>query len=91
MTTSRAALRQIEFSGLADRQKAAIYDVLRRGKPMTGGEIDKACLWYPRHVSRKRLSEMERAGLVERTGKRACLVTGMTCWTWAAQEATTCQ
>jgi hypothetical protein len=71
-----------EFRGSAEHQRDSnlVLDIMERSKtPLTGREIcdrgGKDGLW-------KRLSELEKAGMIEAKDKRKCTITGKTSKVW---------
>lgn len=73
------AWRRVKNDGkLTEARRRALRGVVRFG-PCTAQELVKATRYQ--HAE-KRLSELERAGIVRRCEPRACAVTGETAWQW---------
>lgn len=77
--TSIQAYQQIEAHGLLSRVRWVVYSHLFRHGPLTGSELNSQLGGVSFH---KRLSELERLGVVYTMGKRNCDVTGMECEQW---------
>jgi hypothetical protein len=86
--TSRAARRENLRSGANARQKALALSTVRAHPGSTITELTSfATDDHPdvdRYCFSRRLPELERAGLVIRTGERPCHLTGRLCTTWEA-------
>lgn len=59
----------------AGKQQAAILEALRDNGPMNHSQLDKSLGW-PAHTSNRRLPELRRLGLVERTGATTLTASG---------------
>ncbi len=81
MTTSK-----LHKSGAARTQARRVLECLRRHSPATGAEVGRR-MGGDRYAAHRRLSELERAGLVERAGFRRCEVTNRKCQAWRAVES----
>jgi hypothetical protein len=77
--TSVEAYRTIEFTDLLGQRQWQAYQIVFKHGPMTANELCKVAgkpgLW-------KRLSELERFGLVQAVGERPCKITGMNATLW---------
>jgi hypothetical protein len=87
--TSLAAYNEIKASGLLSRMRWIVYDHLYHHGPLTRTEVDL-------HLKRddevnpsyhKRLSELERAGVVTTVGRKTCSITGKECELWDVTDA----
>lgn len=76
--TSIDAWEDIKASGVLGLEQLRAYECLFRHGPLTGREIDDR-LGVDMH---KRLSELERLGVVKCNGKRECRVTGRQVHEW---------
>jgi predicted ArsR family transcriptional regulator len=77
--TSFQAWQEIKTTTLGEKQRA-VYDALKSAKrPVTGREIAQ---FLNLDGAWKRLPELERRGLVMRSGTRRCSVTGRSAQTW---------
>lgn len=83
--TSAKAYREISEEGTLGRLQKRVVGAIRRAtSPMTANEIT-AVLKSDDEVNvsyHKRLSELERAGIIKRADSRKCTVTGRTACTW---------
>ena len=83
--TSLKAYEYITNTGLVSKRRAQVYAALHVHGPCTGSELRAATgvvgVW-------KRLSELERQGVVDVTGKRACQVTGRNALVWKTNRST---
>jgi len=77
--TSIQAYREIEAKGLLSRVRWLVYAHLYANGPLTGTELNAQMGGVGYH---KRLSELERLGVVRTVGRKRCSVTGMECETW---------
>lgn len=73
--TSREAWAHLNESGTLAERQLAVLGVLCHREPCTATELEVRGGW-------KRLSELERMGLVARGPARACRVTGHRAFTW---------
>jgi len=75
------AAGRMKATGLAGKQRLAVYHGLRVNQGVTSAELarDMAC---DRHAPARRLPELERAGWVCRGRRRRCSVTGIQSETW---------
>lgn len=87
--TSVESYEAIRASGRLSRMRWRVYDFLYRHGPLTGHELDDrmAVVGETKTSYHKRLSELERLGVVETVGERRCSVTGMTALLWATTDA----
>lgn len=81
--TSIEAYKKIQADGSLSKAQMAVYGVLFADGPMTRNELDaRLSPGRPNAMHSRRLSEMERRGVVKRCPARACRVSGHTCETW---------
>jgi hypothetical protein len=82
--TSAAAYKALVEDGALGRMQRRVYAVLYDAGPMTANEINRACLQEGEVAPsyHKRLSELERLGVVRRVGIRKCNVSGNDCDAW---------
>lgn len=81
--TSHESWQAVQDSGLVTRMRLKVYNWIYENGPATRSELD-AALRGPGEVNpsyHKRLSELERMGIVETAPERACGVTGRNCVT----------
>ena len=71
-TSHEAADSMVDAAGA---QQSAILDALRSWGPMNHSQLDDF-LGYPAHTSNRRLPELRRMGLVERTGAKTLTSSG---------------
>lgn len=71
--TSRAAAQRVVKTGIASRQRRSVLAAVERWPGRTTAEL-AVLMQCDRSVPARRMSELERAGLVERTDKRRCTV-----------------
>jgi len=87
--TSHAAHRKHLASGANAKQAALALACVKAHADCTITELTRfaaaATPTIDRYLFSRRLPELERAGLVVRTGERACHVTGRLCTTWRAR------
>jgi hypothetical protein len=82
--TSIAAYNQIKADGTLSRMRWKVYDYLFHHGPLTRTEVDMG-LKGPGEVNpsyHKRLSELERQGVVTTVGRKTCNITGKECELW---------
>lgn len=82
--TSLLAYRQIKEEGLLSRMRFVVYDHLFHHGPLTAVELSSQ-LKGPKEVSpsyHKRLSELERLGVVRTVDRRECSITGREAELW---------
>jgi len=82
--TSQEAYEEIKRTGRLGAMQFQVYEFLFRKGPSTAGEVN-AGLAFQGQVSasfHKRLSELERMGVVDREDVRPCRVTGRNAITW---------
>lgn len=87
-STSREAWQSVTDSGLVSSMRLRVYDWLYRNGPSTRSEVDIG-LRGPGEVNpsyHKRLSELERQGLVESVSERPCRITGRNCIAWQTTD-----
>jgi len=77
--TSIQAYQQIEANGLLSRVRWLVYAHLFHHGPLTGSELNSQMSGVSYH---KRLSELERLGVVQTCGRRRCTITDMECEQW---------
>lgn len=77
--TSIQAYREIEAKGLLSKVRWLVYAHLYTHGPLTGSELNSQMGGVGYH---KRLSELERLGVVATVGRRTCSITGMECELW---------
>ena len=78
--TSKQSYQRIVEGGLLSTQRMKVYVCLwEAGEPMTGTEINTTLRGKSYH---KRLSELQRLGVIEEVGTRYCRVTGHECVVW---------
>ena len=84
-TTSREAAKRLRASGEHRSQKASTLAAVRRCPGATHGELGRfmGVHWF---IPARRLSELEREGLVKKGEPRVCRVKGTKCVTWWAVE-----
>ena len=84
--TSHVAAERKVVSGSASSDRAKILAVLREsGESLTGGEIAMGCGWgFDNARAMRRMNELERAGLVVKTGERTCRSKGSNQGTYRA-------
>jgi DNA-binding MarR family transcriptional regulator len=87
--TSAESFEAIRASGRLSRMRWRVYSFLYEHGPLTGHELDDRMAVPGETMTsyHKRLSELERAGLVETIGERRCTVTGMTSLVWSTTDA----
>ncbi len=87
--TSAQAYRAIVEEGVVGRMQKRVYSVVYNQGPMTANEINQACLQEGEVAPsyHKRLSELERMGVVQRVGVRACKVSGRECEAWDVTDS----
>lgn len=82
--SSHAAAREVTASGLAESQRQVCLSILKLSPHgLTSDEIAEIAE-ISRHIPARRLSELERRGLVIRGEQRASRVTGRLGVTWRA-------
>jgi hypothetical protein len=82
--TSREAFERLRDSGALSSLRWAVYEALFHRGPMTRNELD-AQLRSENAINAsysRRLTELERMGLIKRVSIRACRFTGRNCETW---------
>jgi hypothetical protein len=81
--TSREAAKKLRESGGHRSQKIATLEAVRRCPGATHGELGRfmGVDWF---IPARRLSELEREGLVTKGEPRVCRVKGTKCVTWSA-------
>lgn len=82
--TSHESWQAVQDSGLVTRMRLQVYCWLYVYGPATRSELDDG-LRVRTEVNpsyHKRLSELERMGVVETVGERECHITGHNCITW---------
>jgi hypothetical protein len=87
--TSLAAYNEIRESGLLSRMRWVVYDHLYHHGPLTRTEVDLN-LKRDDEVNpsyHKRLSELERVGVVTTVGRKTCAITGKECELWDVTDA----
>lgn len=87
--TSIQAYHQIKDEGLLSRMRLMVYEHLFKHGPLTRSELDNQ-LKGPNEVNpsyHKRLSELERQGVVKTVGRKACSITGRECELWDVTSA----
>jgi hypothetical protein len=82
--TSEAVFQQIIEEGLLSTQRFAVYQLLYNRGPLTGREVNAALGIVSGH---KRLSELQRRGVVEEAEERECTVTRRTVIAWDVTDA----
>jgi hypothetical protein len=83
--TSAEAFHDIQESGVQADMARTVLSAVRQHGPITRSELD-AVLKGPNEVNpsyHKRLSELERKGLVAVVGTRPCRISGRRCAEWA--------
>jgi hypothetical protein len=85
--TSIEAYKAIVEEGIVPEAAAAAYRALHNRGPMTQNELKREIRhagYYAvnSETARKRISELSAMDVVEIVGKRACTVTGRTCYLW---------
>lgn len=87
--TSHAAGKELTATGRRDLQKHAVLHVLQDRlavgfQPVTSAEI---AAWYgfDRYMVARRLPDLERDGLIERTGFAMCTVSRRMATAWRAK------
>jgi len=81
--TSIAAYNQIKADGTLSKMRWIVYDCLFRHGPLTSREVDNGLgPGEDRPSYHKRLSELERMGVVTTVGRKVCSVTGKECELW---------
>lgn len=83
--TSYRAADQLSRSGRHLSQKRAVLEALRRRDGATSGELG-AFLGKDWLYAARRLTELERDGLIHKGDIRPCRVKGSTCVTWWLTE-----
>ena len=87
-STSRESWQSVKDSGLVSKMRLRVYDWLYRSGPSTQSEVT-AGLKGQGEVNpsyHKRLSELERQGLVESVSERPCSITGRNCIAWQTTD-----
>lgn len=82
-STSLQAYADLVTSGALNQKQRAVWAVLHLDGPKTGRELDRTLNTQDAH---KRLSELERAGVVEEMHKTTCSVTGKKAVLWRITE-----
>ncbi len=84
--TSLATYRAIQQQGLLSRMRWVVYNTLFSHGPLTSRELDHRLSAGGKSEDRpsyhKRLSELERLGVIRTVGKRPCGITGRTVYAW---------
>lgn len=84
--TSRRAFHEITDDGtLGDQQERVRAHLAASPAAITANELNQQLGGKGFH---KRLSELERVGVVRRAGERACTITGRVCAVWVATGET---
>ena len=83
--TSHIAAESVEASGRAGTQRDRILAYVKAHPNQTAGEIAQG-MNTDQYTPSRRLPELERAGLVRVSGRRACRVKGSLMQTWDATE-----
>ena len=86
--TSLESYQTIMTTGLLARQKMEVYQAVAELGPITGSELDAALKrddeMDPPYS--RRLSELERLGVVQRAGTRTCAATGNVATQWVITD-----
>lgn len=82
--TSIDAYNHIKDCGLLSRTRWLVYETLFQKGPCTARELDKwlATPGDTKTSYHKRLSELERMGVVQTVGERPCSMTGVNATLW---------
>lgn len=90
--TSVEAWRSVQESGLVGLMQRQVYNLIYEHGPLTGTELreegDKKHGSSFRDSADKRLSELERLGVVKIAEKRRCRVTGHNAYAWEVTKDT---
>lgn len=78
--TSIQAYSELVSSGALNHKQRAVYGCLKTKGSQTGRELDRELGWT--QDAHKRLSELERAGVVDSTLRAVCGVTGRRSILW---------
>lgn len=81
--TSKLSARELAKTGARARQQRAILVALKHYTNCTSAELARH-IGMERHVTARRLPELEHARLVSRGPQRKCEVTGRLSLTWSA-------
>ena len=84
-STSHAAARRVEASGQLVRQKDRVLAALRTRPDVTSAELADL-MGTDRYMPARRLADLERDGLAEKTGQRICRAHGGAAVTWRATK-----
>lgn len=87
--TSSQAHESVLGDGTIGKLQKAVYDHVYKNGPLTANELNVALAKPGEKVPgyHKRLSELERIGVVTRTGARDCKVTGREAVTWDVTDS----
>jgi len=83
--SSIASFEAIKASGLLSEERLRAYEAVLKYGPVTGSELNAILRSKSGH---KRLSELQRIGLVSEAGKKVCRQTGRRCLAWIVSEST---
>ena len=86
--TSHESWQAIQDSGLVMRMRLKVYNWIYLNGPATRSELDQA-LRGPNEVNpsyHKRLSELERMGIIQTWGEGDCGITGRKCIVWVTTD-----
>lgn len=78
-STSAEAYEAIKESGLLGKMQLRVLEVVANHGPITANEVNERLGGYGYH---KRLSELQRFGVVHTPESRKCSVTGRRCMLW---------
>lgn len=87
--TSRDVFQKIKDGGMLSKMRLVAYEIVWLYGPVTGAEIDainQGDGGRRRGHLHKRLSELERMGLVRVIGRQKCRVTGHDAEAWASTD-----
>ena len=83
-TTSREAFDFILATGILPKQRAMVYKAVFAFGPITGRELNRDLAGPSYH---KRLSELERLGVIREDGVKKCGVTGRNAVAWIIEDS----
>lgn len=84
--TSVSSFEQIKDSGLLSKARLLAFEAIVRNGPVTGSELNAILRSKSGH---KRLSELQRLGLVEESGRKICSKTGHEVIAWKVKDEPT--
>lgn len=80
-TSSYLAADRIRLTGVAGKQRRAVFQALRTNPGRTSAELARV-MGGDRYVASRRLPELRSAGWVRNGEPRRCSISGIVCETW---------